>query len=233
MVPPGCCIRLIAPWTHFALAVVCVLALAGAGAPITSAEEMNVAGLVVDFGDGRMSYAWVPFEEEEISGLELLRRSGLDIVTVGFGGLGDAVCQVETTGCPVSDCRQRMCQTSEPDSPFWQYARQTEPGTWTVMALGASASKVQNGDIDSWNWRGTPPELRAFSMDEIAELAGADPSLLTSGAKDVPAALRTVGVEEESETPAGAIGVALVGMVAAVAVIAVLRARATGEDPPS
>ena len=75
-----------------------------------ASEGLNVAGLVVDYGDGRVSYAWVPFPEDEISGLELLKRSGLEVVTVGFGGLGEGVCQIETTGCPVSECRARLCQ---------------------------------------------------------------------------------------------------------------------------
>lgn len=212
-------------WTHLAVTVMCVLALFGFQMSAASAAEINVAGLVVDYGDGRMSYAWVPFEEDEISGVELLERSGLDIVTVGFGGLGDAVCQIEITGCPIADCRQRMCQTSDPESPFWQYARQTEPGTWTVMALGASATKVRDGDIDSWNWRGTSPELPALSLDEIAELAGGDPSLLEDGAMDVPAAVRTDAADEESDDSIEGAGVALVGAVAAVAVFAVWRAR--------
>lgn len=220
-------------WRHLAIVVMCLLALGGTRAPAASAAEMNVAGLVVDYGDGRLAYAWVPFEEEEISGLELLERSGLDTVTVGFGGLGDAVCQIEITGCPISDCRQRMCQTSDPESPFWQYARQTEPGTWTLMALGAGATRVRDGDIDSWNWRGTPPELPAFSMDKLAELAGGDPAQLSSGTMDVPAAVRTDAAAEESDSSVGVAGVALVGVVAVVALFAVWRARsATTESPP-
>ncbi|MGI8485889.1 MAG: hypothetical protein ACR2OU_16720, partial [Thermomicrobiales bacterium] len=69
--------------------------LLSAGMPAAKATEpANVAGLVVYYGDGAMTYAWVPFTENEISGIDLLERSGLPILTVGFGGLGDGVCKI-------------------------------------------------------------------------------------------------------------------------------------------
>src|SRR5690554_6522959 len=97
--------------TRIAMLAVCVLVALSIGQ--ASAQEANVAGLIIDYGDGRMSYALVPFEEEQINGVDLLDRSGLDIVSVGFGGMGDAVCQIDDTGCSVDDCRTRMCQSSD------------------------------------------------------------------------------------------------------------------------
>jgi hypothetical protein len=145
----------ISRWMHPTLLMMCVLAVPSVLIPSASGADMNVAGLVVDYGDGRISYAMVPFPEEEISGIELLRRSGLDLVTVGFGGMGDAVCQIEDTGCPVDDCRRRLCQTSDPESPFWRYLRQTTPGDWEFLALGASGARV--GEVTSMVGAGRAP----------------------------------------------------------------------------
>lgn len=210
---------------HLTLLVMCVLAIATALIPSASGADMNVAGLVVDYGDGRMSYALVPFAEEEINGIELLRRSGLGLVTVGFGGMGDAVCQIENTGCPVDDCRRRLCQTSDPESPFWRYLRQTAPGDWEFLALGASGASVEDGDIDGWSWTGTEASLPSLTMDEVAERAGANATLLA--ASDAPSAiLRTQGGNTGEQVPAGAVtGAVAVGIIGLVAALAVWRSR--------
>src|SRR5918994_706878 len=154
-----------------------------------TARTLNAAGIVVDYGDGRVTYAYVPFAEEEISGIELLRRSGVPLVTVAFGGLGEGVCMVEETGCGVTECRRRMCQTGERSSPFWQYARQEALGEWRTFSLGASQSTVRNGDIDGWAWTGTPPRLPAITLDQVRRNAGAEAST------DGVASIRTFGGE--------------------------------------
>lgn len=212
-----------------AVVVICMLLLSVARGLTASADDINVAGLVVDYGDGRISYVWVPFTEDEISGVELLQRSGLDIVTVGFGGMGEAICQVDDTGCPVDVCRKRLCQTSDPESPFWRYSRQTSSGEWEFVALGASATKVRDGDIDAWSWTGTDPNLPALTMNELARRAGADPSMLENNEDVVPAAVRTEGGETGRELPAGALrGGIAIGVVGAVALLAVWRSRRVG-----
>jgi hypothetical protein len=207
---------------------ICLLAMLLLRLPFAASEDLNVAGLVVDYGDGRMSYAWVPFAEDEISGMELLQRSGLDIVTVGFGGLGEGVCQIETTGCPVSVCRQRLCQTSDPQSPFWQYVQQTEPGVWTPYALGANGSTVRNGDIEGWSWSGVPPEMPALTMEDIAARAGGDPGSLVNADVSVPAAVRTDGEADGAEGVSSSVigGSIAVVIVALLAGFAVWRSRA-------
>ena len=215
----------ISRWMHLTFLVMCILAITTAWTSRASGADLNIAGLVVDYGDGRVSYAVVPFGEQEISGLELLRRSGLDLVTVGFGGMGDAVCQIEDTGCPLDECRRRLCQTSDPESPFWRYSRQTAPGEWEFLALGASGSRVGDGDIDGWSWTGTGSPLPRLTMDEIAERAGAEASLLTTA--DVPSAvLRTHGGETGERVPTGAVtGAITVGIIGLVAGLAVWRSR--------
>lgn len=187
-------------WMRITLVVVCILAIGFARASTASAADFNVAGLIVDYGDGRITYVLIPFEEDQLSGVEILQRSGLDLVTVGFGGMGDAICQIDDTGCPVDDCRKRLCQTSDPDSPFWRYSRQSAPGEWSFAATGASGARVHDGDIDAWSWTGGDANLPAITMDEIARRAGANPAMLTN-ATDLPGPIvRTVGEASDSAT---------------------------------
>jgi len=187
---------------HIALLVVCILGLANLWPASALAADFNVAGLVVDYGDGRISYAWVPFEEDEISGVDLLQRSGLDLVTVGFGGMGEGVCQIDDTGCPVGECRKRLCQTSDPGSPFWRLSNQTAPGEWTFANAGASASRVHSGDIQAWSWAGSDVTLPAISMEELADRAGANVSSQVNASGLPAVALRTEGMPSSEDSGA-------------------------------
>ena len=157
----------------FALALallLTVLVWTGAGA--------SEAGLIIRHGDGSVTYAIVVFPEEEISSFELLNRSTISLSTVAFGGLGEAVCTLDGEGCGLSDCRVRLCQTGDPDSPFWQFFRQDETGAWVEQPLGASASKVHDGDVDGWSWTGGDPSLATASVASIAGVLGIDPEKL-------------------------------------------------------
>lgn len=155
------------------LVAICLLGVVWTPAVVDATQApVHAAGLVIDYGDGRVSYAWVPFVEESITGIELLERSGLTLVTVSFGGLGQGICSIEGTGCGVGECRSRLCQTGDRESPFWQYVRQDGTGQWKTFALGASQSTVRDGEIDGWAWIGTAPRLPAISMADIAQRVG-------------------------------------------------------------
>ena len=186
------------------LAWLVVLSVGCGGAPAAAQEEMHRAGLIVRHGDGRLTYAYVAFEEETISGIELLRRSGVPLVTVSFGGLGEGVCSLEGEGCPAAECRRRVCQGSGADDPFWQYFRQDAPGRWRALVLGASASEVRDGDVDGWSWTGGEPGLPAASIEDIARLTGGEADLASSREGGPTAAVHTVypqGVEPKPAEP--------------------------------
>jgi hypothetical protein len=135
-------------------------------------ETPEYAGIVVRPGDGTVTYAYVPLDET-VSGIELLRRSGVSLVTVGFGGLGEGVCQIEETGCEVGPCRTRMCQTGDRDSPYWRYFQSDENGKWVASPLGGSGTKVAPGGIDGWSWTPDDAMLPAVEIADIPRLAGA------------------------------------------------------------
>jgi hypothetical protein len=142
-------------------------------------ERDHEAAIAVRHGDGGITYALVAFPEDEISGMELLRRSGISLITVPFGGLGEAVCTLEGEGCGVGDCRKRLCQTGDPNSHFWQYFRQESPGTWKVVPLGVSSTKVHDGDVDGWSWTAHDANLAALTVESVRKLIGTDANELT------------------------------------------------------
>lgn len=148
------------------------LVLALAAAPVGAQEERNLAGLVIRHGDDATTYALVPFEEDEISGIDLLRKSGVSLVTIEFGGLGEGVCSIGETGCSVDDCRARMCQSASRDSPYWRYFTQHAPGEWDAYPLGASTARVVDGQIEGWSWTPDEPHLPSLTMEELASRAG-------------------------------------------------------------
>jgi hypothetical protein len=150
------------------------LGQAGSPAVTPATPAINVSGMVVDYGDGQVSYALVPFEEDSITGIDVLRRSGLSLLSVEFGAMGEGICAIEETGCDLSACRARLCQTGDPDSAFWQYVRKGDDGRWQAAPLGASSSQVSHGDVQGWFWTGDTPASQAVTLDAIAAEAGVD-----------------------------------------------------------
>ncbi|MGH2531841.1 MAG: hypothetical protein ACRDJW_05990 [Thermomicrobiales bacterium] len=218
------------------LVVLAVLAPFG----LVAGEELSHAGVVVHHGDGRLTYAYVAFSEEEITGAELLERTGIPIVTVPFGGLGVGICSIDHEGCGAGECRRRVCQGPGNESPFWQYFRQDALGDWQPLVLGASSTKVRDGDVDGWSWTPEEPHLPAVTIDQVARLAGVTGSQASPVAGEVPtAAVQNVypaGATPEPETSsqdplvyAGA-GAILAGLGVAM-VVAIRRGRLREESP--
>lgn len=153
-------------------AIGCVLlAASGRNQPIQAAETTNHAGVVVRDADGVLTYAYVAFAEPSLDGVELLRRTGIPLISAGFGGLGEAICSLDGEGCSLAECRRNLCQAN-PDAPFWQYFRQTAPGAWHTMPLGPSAATIADGAIDGWSWTNGAAGLPALSLPELARRAG-------------------------------------------------------------
>jgi len=73
----------------------------------TQAQQSNRVALVVHFGDSTLTRC-VAFDEPEISGYDVLARSGLSFVASFDSGPGAAICAIENTGCPAESCL--LCQ---------------------------------------------------------------------------------------------------------------------------
>ncbi|HEV2127819.1 MAG TPA: hypothetical protein VGR22_04280, partial [Thermomicrobiales bacterium] len=161
----------------FTLSVAVALSIGGAAGAVGADEADSAAGLIVDTGEGEPIHVVVTFAGQEITALDALQAAELGLVTVEFGGLGAAVCEIADTGCDPSTCRQRVCQTGNPDSPFWQYWEQDDSGAWALSPLGASRARLDDGDIAAWVWTGPVPDLPSMTWESLAASAGAPTSV--------------------------------------------------------
>jgi len=126
--------------------VLVVGALIGGGA---TAGGPNRAGLVVVGEAGAVHSTCVEFSEDEISGADLLRRSGLSVVFSSAGAFGEGVCSLDGTGC--SDPGDCFCRCRGGDCAYWAYFRLGDAG-WRFQAVGPSQRRLGNGDVDGWVW---------------------------------------------------------------------------------
>jgi len=131
-------------------------------------QSPHYAGLVIQFPDGQVETACVEFSEEEITGVDLLNRSGLPVTFDYSSGLGAKICKIRETGCnyPGEDC---WCQCRGSPCTYWNYW-QLRDDLWVYSPLGASDRRLTDGDIDGWFWGdGQQPPL-ILSLDEICEV---------------------------------------------------------------
>lgn len=146
-----------APWRTAWLLVLCAL---GAGSALalgvvvvyasTLAAKTHRAGVVIQYGNGKVANRCVEFSENEISGLELLERTGIELSVDASNAMGVAVCKIGRDGCafPNQPC---FCQCQGSPCVYWSYW-QWKNNAWQYSNLGASNTVVRNGDIDGWVW---------------------------------------------------------------------------------
>ena len=154
-----------------------------AGVPLSSFNPTPVshqAGVAVFSGEGSVYTACVSFEEDSISGLDLLERSGLSIEAATNPNQGTAVCMVNGVGCPSNDCFCKM-----PD--YWSYWQANDSG-WAYSATGSDQSQVVDGEVNAWSWGvGDPPALISFqNICEGVPFVLPTASLTTTPPTDTP-----------------------------------------------
>jgi hypothetical protein len=222
--------------SSFATLLVLLFVFAGGvGAAQSSDDSLNHAGLVIRHGDGRLTYAFVAFDEEEIGGIELLRRSGIEQVTIPFGGLGEGVCQIDGEGCSASECRRRLCQAPGQDSPYWRYFGLDESGVWVPYVLGPSSATVRDGDVQGWSWTPEEAMLPVITLAEVARLAGAPSAGEEADGRTVytrtvyPPGVKPADEDEAVDPLAYAASAGLLLLVGGGTVFAVRRGRARRE----
>jgi len=104
---------------------------------------VNTAAVVVQLDDQRSVVRWIDFTSP-ISGIAALDLSGLD-VTVGETSFGQAVCAIESVGCPADNC---FCNADL----FWSY-NFWDGEAWQGYPVGASTSEISTtGAIEGWRW---------------------------------------------------------------------------------
>jgi hypothetical protein len=154
----------------------------------TYAEEPNQAGLVVQFGDDRIETRCVAFEGQEISGADLLTRSGLELIVDTSSGMGITVCQIEGEGCafPAEPC---FCQcTGGDECAYWNYFYRDAGATgWEYSALGAILRQVKPGSVEAWVWGdGHTPLDDQLTFETVCPAPTATPSRVPATATPSP-----------------------------------------------
>lgn len=117
------------------------------------ADEPNQAGLVAQLEDGSVVTRCVSFNEDELTGADLLTRSGLNVVLDPASSMGITVCQIEVIGCahPAEPCFCQCLGGSE--CAYWNYFyRDAGELEWVYSALGAALRKVRHGSLEAWVW---------------------------------------------------------------------------------
>ncbi len=127
-----------------------VFLLTGSDHRLTAEEDLNRAGVVIQYGDGRVETYCVLFSEPEISGLDLLQRTGVDVIIDTTMVWGAAVCKIGAEGCnfPLEPC---FCQCQGATCVYWAYYHLRD-GTWVYSDVGPSNYVVRDGDVDGWAW---------------------------------------------------------------------------------
>ena len=159
----------------------------------------NQAGLVVVHGDGRVITRCVAFSEPQISGADLLSRSGMSLV-VEAGPLGLTICSVNGEGCPSTDC---FCECHGTPCVYWNYYYGNADGSWTYANVGAASRQITDGDVDAWLWGESstvPPGLTIDAICGQARPGRAEPIAVSPPAQETP--VPTVPPEPAGTDPA-------------------------------
>lgn len=207
-------------WLFVMLLGLCVgmaLPFVALGQTPESDDGAGAAAIVIDTGSDEPTYVVATLDDTGMTAIDLLREADIPLVTVSFGGLGEGVCTIVRTGCDVAECQRRLCQTGDPESPFWQFWIQDDAEEWAMSALGGSQHQVDDGEIVAWSWTGVELELPALSWSDVASLAGAPEEIVAGTASDVPGVwVSDVTLEDDDKTPSVA------GMLASTGVIVLL-----------
>ena len=94
-----------------------------------------------------------------VTGLQALRMVA-GVTTVGFGGIGEAVCSINGVGNPATP---NECLIG-PNGEYWAYHRAGPGATgWQYSSKGAGGTSVTDGAVEGWRYgTGGPPGFVSF-----------------------------------------------------------------------
>jgi len=172
--------------------------------PVSAQSGPTRAAIVVRYPNGDVWQSCVQFSEPTITGDELLRRSGLSIVSDFSSGLGNAVCSINGSGCsyPTEDC---FCRCQGVECEYWAYFHWVDGG-WQYSQMGAGGYQVTDGALEGWAWgpgsfgsSGTQPPQVAFS--DICPPPTATPTLTATVTRVPPTPTPTATPVPMAQTP--------------------------------
>lgn len=131
------------------------------------------ATVLIAFGDGRTTTHCVSFDEDQISGAELLQRAGLEVRFTEHQGFGAGVCAIEGVGC--ADTPDCFCRCRGTPCAYWSYWL-WQDGRWVYSQQGASRQPVRDGDIQGWLWGDAQSPPTAAAPDPICPPTDVSPA---------------------------------------------------------
>jgi hypothetical protein len=143
------------------------------------------AALVIQHTSGSFITRCVAFAEEQINGLQLVQRSGVEYEAQDFGSIGSAMCQLDQEPLTVPP----GCFGS---GPYWQYFHRQGAG-WQASVVGASSSVLHDGDMDGWRYAAGANQ--APGNVSFAAVCGAPPPVATTRAPSATGSIRPAPVQ--------------------------------------
>jgi hypothetical protein len=187
-------------------AVLCNTNSAGMNRALRAQDSApHQAGLVIDFGDGRvMTFCIDLGADGQATGEELLRASNLPVIFEYNGGIGGAVCKIDTVGSdfPAEPCFSHCTLRPGETCMYWSYS-QLVGDHWQFSQIGASSTVVRSGDVNGWAWgestiaRGAQPPLRT-----LADICLPATSTPTASLTPTPSATATATLPPAAAPPA-------------------------------
>ena len=139
------------------------------------------------------------FAEDQITGLQLIQRAGVEYQSQEFGSMGSAMCQLDREPSPVP----AACFGS---SRYWQYSHRVGDG-WQTASMGASSSVLYDGDMDGWRYAGgagqTPRNVTIGSVcgTAVPSVAATYPASTPAVSRPRPAQASAPPVSTGSASP--------------------------------
>ncbi len=132
-------------------------------------EIISVAGLVIDHSNGRRVVRVVAFPGETITGVQLLQKSGLDLIT-SESSWGTSICSIDGEGMPANDC------FGDPEGRYWNFNILADDDTWFSAPVGASKAVVRDNDVYGYFyavWGSVqPPVIREDILGQTSNVSG-------------------------------------------------------------
>ncbi|MFB3786032.1 MAG: hypothetical protein ACE15F_06645 [bacterium] len=122
------------------------------------------AALVIDHGGGARVTRGVEFPGETLTGLQLLQRSGLEIITHETA-FGISICSIGGEGQPAADC------FGDPDGRYWGLNILGEDNTWRASELGVSDCVVFDHSVLGFIFATYGTEQPPITREELFEAA--------------------------------------------------------------
>ena len=202
----------------------------GAAAPCAAATYAHRVALVVQHGNAQSLRECIGFDSATITGEQILQASGIEFATVGYGSLGEAVCQIDHE--PAS--YPSTCWTTT--SPYWVLFVARGGASWSSASQGVSSQTFGDGDAAGFRYDpqtgGAPPPVSAAGACTFSTVT--PPT--AAAARTAQASAASSGPTQTAVPPTttAAVSAATTGATQSPGVIGVVPAsKATPEKPAS